>query len=404
MDKRLSFVEARKILLSAVRPVGTERVELSRCGGRILAQDLTVQENIPPFDRSPYDGFALRAADTAGAGKDTPVTLRILEEVPAGAVPKLAVVEGTASKVCTGTAIPQGADAVVMYENTRYDPVSVTIDFPVEKGSNIVRAGEDICRGSTLCRRGQRIDAGLAGALAAQGFDAPVVYQRPKVAVISTGSELVEADEIPGRGKIRNSNRSMLEAALKNMGCEPVYYGIVDDRVQDISDLLREALSQCHAVVTTGGVSVGEYDVTASAMAMAGAEILFRGVAMKPGMSCAYGVRDGRVICGLSGNPASALTNFYAVAAPALRALAGDGMPVPEEIDITLLDGYPGESRSARFLRGSLVIQDGKAGMSLSSRQGNVVISSAIGCNVMAVVPPGSGPVPAGTVLKGFLL
>ena len=404
MEKHISFVQARQMLLDVLDPVSTESVELSRSGGRVLAQDLSARENIPPFDRSPYDGFAFCAADTVGASKDTPVTLRILEEIPAGAVPTKKITEGTAAKVFTGSPIPQGADAVIMYEKTRYDPHSVTIDIPMESGSNIVRAGEDIQKGSILGRRGEPIDPGLAGTLAAQGISSPLVYRIPRVAVISTGSELAEASETPGPGKIRNSNRYMLEAALTALGCQPVYYGIAEDKVEGICRLLCRALEECDAVITTGGVSVGDYDVTADAMEMAGAKILFRGVGLKPGMACAYGIYKGKMLCGLSGNPASSMTNFYAVAVPALRRLAGHGVPLPEEIDVTLLDAYPSESRATRLLRGRLQLKEGKVCMSLASGQGNVVISSAIGCNVMAIVPAGSGPVPAGTTLKGFLL
>lgn len=404
MRNNPDYEQARELLLAAVQPVGTEPVPLSRCGGRVLAQDLTAREDVPAFDRSPYDGYALRAADTASASQDAPVTLRILEEIPAGGVPTKTVEPGTAAKVLTGAPIPPGADAVVMYEKTRFTRHTVTLSGPLRPGANIVRAGEDIRRGALLARRGEPIDPGLAGALAAQGAAEPLVYKIPQVAVLSTGSELVEADGLPGAGQIRNSNRYMLEAALRRLGCEPVYLGIAGDRIEEISALLERGLAACDAVVTTGGVSVGDYDVTPAAMEAAGAELLFQGVDMKPGMACAYGVRDGRLICGLSGNPASSLTNFYAVALPALKKLAGVREPLPREIRVTLPAGFDKKSPRPRFLRGRLTLEDGTARMELPKDQGNVVLSSAIGCNVMALVPAGSGPLSAGTVLKGFLL
>lgn len=404
METNLSCEKARQLLLAAVRPVDEESVALSLSGGRVLTRDLTAREDVPAFDRSPYDGFAVRAEDTANATADAPVTLRILEEAPAGAVPAWAVTAGTAVKVSTGTHIPQGADAVIMYEKTQFNKDSVTINHPVKPGSNIVRAGEDIRRDSILARRGERIDPGLAGTLAAQGIAAPLVYRRPNVAILSTGSELTEAGETPGPGQIRNSNRYMLETALTALGCEPRPLGIVGDRAEDIAACIQTALDRWDALVITGGVSAGEQDVTPEAMAMAGGEILFRGVDMKPGMACAYGVRAGKLLCGLSGNPASALTNFYAVAAPALRLLAGHRQPVPQEFDVELLDGFEKKSRCPRFLRGQLVLKNGRAAMALSPKQGNVVLSSAIGCDMMAVIPAGNGSVPAGTVLKGFLL
>lgn len=404
MLNKPSYEQARELLLSRVLPVETERVPLSQCGGRILAQELAALENIPPFDRSAYDGYALHAADTAAAANDAPVTLRILEEIPAGAVPTKPVRPGTAAKVLTGAPVPEGADAVIMYEKTEFTKDHVTLFEPVRPGDNVVRAGEDIQKGAGLARPGDLIDPGLAGALAAQGVSTPLVYQRARVAILSTGSELVEADAVPGGGKIRNSNRYMLEAALKQLGCEPVYLGIASDSVSDISARLDRGLLTCDAVVTTGGVSVGDYDLTPAAMEKAGAELLFRGVGMKPGMACAYGVRDGKLICGLSGNPASSLTNFYVVALPALKKLTGRRDCLPREFRAALLEGFEKKSPQTRFLRGKLELRDGAVCMHLPKNQGNVVLSSAIGCDAMAMIPAGSGPAAPGTVLKGFLL
>lgn len=404
MERNVSFERARQLLLEAVGPVGGETVPLSLCGGRVLAQDLTARENVPRFDRSPYDGFALRGEDTQGASPEEPVTLRILEEVPAGAVPIRTVEPGTAVKVFTGTPIPQGASGVVKFEDTAFDGGHVTLRRPVKPGSNLIRAGEDIRQGELLARQGTVIDPGLAGTLAAQGIATPQVFRTPKVGILSTGSELVEAEDTPGPGKIRNSNRAMLEAAITALGCQPVYLGIAGDRAEEIAAPIREGLDQYDALVITGGVSVGDYDVTPDAMAMAGVTLLFRGVDMKPGMACAYGVREGKPVCGLSGNPASALTNFSTIALPVLRRLAGHCAPIPRTILVTLRKGFGKKSPKTRFLRGKLVLEEGRVYMDLSAEQGNVVLSSAIGCDVMALIPAGSGPVPAGTVLEGFYL
>lgn len=398
------YERARERLLSNISPVDTERIPLSECGGRILAQDLIAQENIPAFDRSPYDGYAFRAEDTAFASPENPVTLKVLEEIPAGAVPTKKTETGTAAKVLTGAPIPQGADAVIMYEKTVFTDETVTLSAPVKAGSNIIYAGEDMRKGTVLANCGTVIDPGLAGTLAAQGEALPLVYKVPKVAILSTGSELVEANDIPEAGKIRNSNRYMLEAALSRLGCEPVYLGIAMDTVESISKLLIQGLVRCDAVITTGGVSAGDYDLTLAAMEAIGADILFRGVDMKPGMACAYGIKDNKPLCGLSGNPASALTNFYAVALPALKRLTGRRKFLPQEINVVLLDGFKKKSPVPRFLRGRLNLKDGAVCMELPEDQDNVVLSSAIGCDVMAVVPAGSGPIEAGAVLKGFLI
>lgn len=398
------YEAARNMLLTTVAAVETERIRLSECGGRILAQDLVAAESIPSFDRSPYDGYALRAADTLGASGKAPVTLRVLEEIPAGGVPAAAVTKGTAAKVLTGAPIPKGADAVIKYECTAFTKETVTVFSPLKCGENIIYAGEDVRKGDVLASRGEIIDPGTMGALAAQGVVTPLVYRVPKVGILSTGSELVDAGEVPAMGKIRNSNRYMLEAALTGMGCEPVWLGTAEDAVEKICVLLQRGLSECDAVISTGGVSAGDYDLTPDAMKKAGVDLLFRGVDMKPGMACAYGICNGKLVCGLSGNPASSVTSFYVVAAPALKKLMGYRDPVPQEIQVRLSHSFDKNSVKTRFLRGKLELKNGVACMAVPKNQGNVVLSSMIGCDMMAVIPEGSGPVRAGTVLRGFLL
>lgn len=404
MLKNPDYITARDLLLDAVSPVGTEQVGLAECASRILAQDLIAAENVPAFDRSPYDGYALYAADTIDASKENPVTFRILEEIPAGAVASARVAEKTAVKILTGAPIPEGADAVIMFEKTEFTDETVKIFAPLKSGDNIIYAGEDVKKGQILARKGDKIDPGTAGTMASQGVVTPEVYRIPKIGILSTGSELVEADAVPGPGKIRNSNRHTFEAVLKTMGCEPVYLGMAGDSAEDIAALIRHGLETCDAVISTGGVSVGDYDLTPDAMEMAGVTMLFQGVNMKPGMACAYGVYNGKLVCGLSGNPASSLTNFYAVTMPALKKLMGHQESLPEEISMTLLGGFRKKSPATRFLRGRLVLTNGTVALEIPKDQGNIVLSSTIGCNAMALVPAGSGPVPVGTVLKGFIL
>lgn len=404
MSKFISHIEARSRMLERVCPVDTEEVPLSRLSERILAQNVTARESIPPFDRSPYDGYAFRSEDTAQASQEAPVTLRILEEIPAGSVSHCPVTAGCAVKVLTGAPIPQGADAVIKFERTEFTAETVTIFSPCKSGSNIVRAGEDVHAGDPLAKAGTVIDAGLLGTLASQNIPAAPVYRVPKIGIISTGSELVELGSPRIPGKIYDSNRYMLCAAVSNLGLEPVLIGQAADNVPDILACIQQGLAQCDGLLLTGGVSVGDYDLTPDAMEQAGVEILFRGVDMKPGMACAYGVWQGKPVCALSGNPASAITNFHTIAAPVLRRLSGQSSCVPKEISVKLADGFRKKSPGTRFLRGILDLSDGTVRMRLPGGQGNVVLSSTIGCNVMAIVPAGSGPLPEGTELKGFLI
>lgn len=398
------YITARELLTEQVSAIDTEELPLSACCERILAGDLTATENIPPFDRSPYDGYAFRSEDTQSASRRSPVTLRLLEEIAAGALPSKAVTEGAATKILTGAPIPTGADCVCKFEDTEFSQTAVTLFRPYEHGENIVTIGEDVRKGALLAYRGTKIDAGLAGTLASQGIAKPLVYRRPRIGIISTGDEVVEADTPLPQGKIRNSNRHALEAALTREGMTPLYLGLGGDSVGAISALIEKGLALCDAIISTGGVSVGDYDLTPAAMEQAGAELLFRGVSMKPGMACAYGIKNGKLICGLSGNPAAALTNFYAVALPALKKLAGRRDFISNTFKITLKNEFKKKSSGTRLLRGTLDLSDGRAQMQLIQDQGNVVLSSMIGCDVIAVVPAGSGSLPEGTELEGFLI
>lgn len=404
MEKNADYKRARDILMDIVTAVERIQIPLEDSTGMVLAQALRARENVPSFDRSPYDGYALRAADSRGASVEHPIVLQVTEEIAAGAVPKKRVEKGMAAKVMTGAPIPEGADAVIMYEKTEFTETSVALTEEMHSGDNIVYAGEDMKKGEVLAAPGTVIDPGLAGTLAAQGVFYPRVYRNPRIGVIVTGNEIVDAQEAVPDGRIRNTNRYLLSSELEKMGCVSVYYGIAEDSADEIAKLVRKSLCECDAVLLTGGVSAGKYDLTPAAMEKAGVNLLVKNVNMKPGMACAYGEKDGKLVCGLSGNPASCITNFYAVVMPALRKLSGRKDCLPKESLVTLADDFGKKSRITRILRGRADLSDGTVKMRLSPSQGNAVISSSIGCDILAVVPAGSGCLGAGTTLKGFLI
>lgn len=404
MRERVSYETARALAAGAVTPVGEEQTALEDCAGRVLARELRAAADVPAFDRSAYDGYAFRAEDAEQAAADRPVVLRVTQEIPAGGMPRGEVRPGTAAKVLTGAPIPPGADAVVKYEDTRFTADRVELPRPARPGQNIVRAGEDVRAGAVLAQAGSLIDPGLAGTLAAQGLGQVWVRRVPQVGLLSTGSELVEAGEPLEPGKIYNSGRHALAAAIHSLGCRPVWLGRAEDGVEAIRERLEDGLERCDALVVTGGASRGSYDLTPAAMERAGAELLFRGVDFKPGMACAYAVGRGKLICGLSGNPAAALTNFHLAAAPALKKLAGRRDHLPREATVALAAPFPKASPMVRMLRGRLALERGRLELELSGGQGNVVLSSAAGCDMLAVVPAGSGPLPAGTELRGILI
>ncbi len=402
----LSCEEARKRLLQFTGPVGTEMIQLSDCLGRILAEDIRAAADVPDWPRSAFDGYAFRAEDTLSASPEAPVTLRILEEVPAGKVPETRLTEGTAVRILTGAMLPEGADSVEMFEKTEFTETSVTLFHPGRPGNNVVPRGEDAVRGQLLAAKGTKIDPGLMGVFASQGLREIPVFRIPKVGVISTGTEVVELGSVLPRGKIYNSNRALFEGELRKLGVRPVRVGIARDSVREIRELLELALDTCDAVLLTGGVSVGAYDLTGRAILEAGGEPLFSGVAMKPGKACFYAVRDGKMICALSGNPASAMTNYHAVAKAGLKRLCGwnQGDCFPAEIRVALKEDFPKKSKNERWVRGRLDLSDGTVRIDVPKQQKNSALSSTVGCDVMAVIPAGSGPLPAGTVLQGYLM
>ena len=404
MLERIPWDAARDLLLSRVGTTRQELVALDSCFSRILAVDLAADEDVPSFDRSAYDGYALRSQDVAGASREHPATLKITETIPAGTVPSMDVVSGTAAHLMTGSPIPRGADCVINFEATRFTEETVTLFQSLKPGANIVKKGEDVRAGTVLAPCGTCIDAGLAGTLAAQGIVQVPVFRRPRIGLISTGSEVVEAETVPAPGQSRNSSRSSFTALLEHEGCDVSYLGLCPDDASAIAGCIRKGLADCDAVLLTGGVSVGDWDLTPQAMETAGVDILLSGVDMKPGMACVYGFYGQIPVLGLSGNPASALTNFCACVLPSIRRLCGKSRVLPDEIQAECAEGFSKKSPSARFLRGRLSLDTGRAVFHTAAGQGNVMLASMIGCNAFCVIPAGSGPVQPGQLLSGFLM
>ena len=396
--------DAIRILVDSVSAVGPEEVDIGMAHGRILHEDIRSVENVPSFDRSPYDGYAFRAEDTKGASDDKPVILNVVGNIRAGQVACRELTKGCAIRLMTGALLPEGADAICKYEDTDYTDTTVAIKREYSSGENVIRAGEDIKEGSLLAKKGDMVDAGLTGTLASLGMLKLPVYRRPVAGIISTGDEVVDADCKPGAGKIRNSNRYTIAAALEGIGYDAVYLGRAGDDVEEIKEFILRGEEECDIIISTGGVSVGDYDLVPDAMESAGFKIPVRGVRMKPGMACAYGLKEGMVMLALSGNPASSLTNLQCICYPALRKLAGYREYEHKIIKMKLKNECRKAGKGTRFLRGKLEIIDGEAYLAAPGEQGNVVISSAIGCNAYGILTDVKAPVISGTSVDGFLV
>ena len=324
--KLLSFDEAKQLLEKSFspKPVGEEQVSISKAHGRVLAQDVVSSIDIPSFSRSTVDGYAVKAADTFGAGEDQPVSLRFCGHVAIGEAPKVTVEEGSAAEIVTGAPMPDGADSVVMVEQTTRRGDNVFVSRPVVVSENIMAAGSDIRKGETVLMRGRVLGSREIGVLAALGLTEAAVYRRPRVAVLSTGAEVVAPGEALPAGKIYDINAHTLSAAVLESGGEPVNFGIVPDKKDKLTAALEQALASADAVITSGGVSVGPKDFTPQVVDSLGKPgVIISGVAVKPGKPLTIAVVNGKPVFSLPGNPTSSLFMFNVFVRPILVRLAG---------------------------------------------------------------------------------
>jgi molybdopterin molybdotransferase len=322
----LEFEEALARVLAAVPAPTSENVLLNAAAGRVLAERIRSPLDLPSFDNSAMDGYALRAADAASAKPGAPVRLRLAGKVPAGEMFAGKVTAGTCVRLFTGSPLPLGADAVVMQEETRVEPNAtgeVLIQAPVEPGENIRWRAEDVKQGSTLAESGELLTAGRIGLLAAVGLTCVPVGRQPVVGLLATGSELQEPGLPLAPGRIYESNRLTLAAVLKRAGAVPVTFPLVADVLAATRNALVEAFDQCDAVVTSGGISVGEMDFIKHAFEQMGGELYFWKVAIKPGRPFAFGRYRSKLLFGLPGNPVSALVTFLLLVRPALLRWQG---------------------------------------------------------------------------------
>lgn len=331
--KLFSIEEAKKILMESFspKPIGLERVPLSEAHNRVLAEDVLAHMDVPPFHRSTVDGYAVKAINTFAAVEDRPITLRLLGRVNVGEPTGILVKDGTAAEIATGAPVPEGANAVVMLEYTLQKGNNVLIYRPVAKGENVMGASSDIREGETVLKRGQPLSSPEIGILAALSWTKVDVYQQPKVAVLSTGAEVVEPGKPLTPGKIYDINAYTLSAAVSECGGKPIYLGIVLDKVDLLKAVLKKALDSADIVVTSGGVSVGPSDVTPQVLNQLGKPgVIVCGVASKPGKPTTFAVVDGKPIFSLPGHPTSALLMFYQFVRPIIRSMAGR----PDEVSL----------------------------------------------------------------------
>lgn len=401
MKEHMDWRQMRDLLLAQVNPVPEQQLPLSQAVGKRLSRAVTAQWNVPPFDRSPYDGYAFCAIDTAGT---LPVTLDVQEEITAGQCPTKEVRPGTAAKILTGAPIPTGADCVTKFEETTFTKQQVTLYRAYRSGENVIRRGEDVLVGDVLAQPGQLLDAGLCGGLAAQGISKVWVHPAPKVGILTIGGELEESGTMPAYGKIPNANRAAFEAAIGLLGCEVEYLGTPGDDVEEIAQGVAKGLERCDLLLTTGGVSVGDYDLTPEGVKAAGCSLLGGNLALRPGGKSCFSCQAGKLVTSLSGNPASAMTCFYAVVAPVLRKLQGHPQPAWQEVTAYLTDTQKKVRPVERLLRGRLWTEGGSLYFTPAKQQGNGAVHALAGANAMAVIPANDSPMQKGEIVTVLAL
>ncbi|MBU0687099.1 MAG: molybdopterin molybdotransferase MoeA [Candidatus Margulisbacteria bacterium] len=308
--------DALKIILNNSKPLGTEAIALTAALGRVLAENIYSDVNIPPFNRSAMDGFAINF-------KDKSKIFTVIEDIPAGKVPEKTISSGKCARIMTGAMLPQGADKVVMVENTKQISHNKMQIVKAEKKSNVSLQGEDVKKGELILKKGTKIRAQEAAMLASVGKPTVKVLRQPKVAIISTGSELAEPSQTPKPGQIRNSNSSMLLVQLKRLGIEGIYLGIAKDNFTATKQLVSKGLAQADILILSGGVSVGDYDFVREVLEACGVKILFNKVAIKPGKPTVFGKYGDKTVFGLPGNPVSVLIIFDLFVVPAIDKIVG---------------------------------------------------------------------------------
>lgn len=398
----MSVEEALQRLLGSLGRVGEEEVGIAESYGRILAQDIVATCDMPPFDRSPLDGYAVRAADTLHASVERPVYLQVVETVAAGEVPRVPVTDGCATRIMTGAMMPDGADAVIMFEQTE-NPAQLServgIKRALRAGENVSRRGEEIAAGSVVARAGERINAGTIALLATFGYARVRVVRKPRVGLLATGIELVAVDQPLAPGKIRNSNTAMLAALITEAGGIPQVFPVLPDDPNGVKETLTAYTRDVDLLVSSGGVSVGDFDVITTLAGEAGVQLLFNRIAMRPGSPTTALLLSGKPVLALSGNPGACFVGFELFARPAVQKLGGRSDVAHRPIKARLGISYEKPCPHPRYLRGRLSEKDGVllALPDLNDKAGNLGTLKNSECLIL--IPPGGRGKQAGELV-----
>ena len=391
----ITVEKALETILAQIRVLGSERIDILGSRGRVLAEDIVSGLDVPPHDNSSMDGYAVRHTDIADAVADQPVQLKITGDLPAGYISREILQPGQALRIMTGAPVPQGADTVIMQENTTAQGSTVAILQGEKAGANIRRAGEDIKKGALLFPAGTVVRPAHIGIMASIKRAMVSVYQRPRVAILSTGDELVDIDGKLGPGKIVSSNSYSLMSLVAEAGGTPIMLGIA----RDTKDALRARLLEgLHAdiIISSGGVSVGDYDYVKDVLQELGADMKFWKVLMRPGQPLAFGVIGDKPAFGLPGNPVSAMVSFEQFVRPAMRKMSGHTKLFRRPIEAVAQQDVPGRPGRKFFVRCRLTQKDGQWFASTTGEQGSGILMSMAEASGLMAIPADVSGVSAG--------
>ncbi|WP_080872868.1 gephyrin-like molybdotransferase Glp [Oceanobacillus timonensis] len=410
VEKRqpIKVTEAIARVMNVAKTGSVEYVPIEASYGRFLGEHLIADHHVPPFDRSPYDGFAIRAMDTNHASRHSPAELEVAGEIGAGYVFERPVAAGETVRIMTGAQIPEGCDAVVMLEEVKEieknGNIYIQIKRNIQSGNNISFTGEDTKKDSLLTKKGTYITPGIVALLATFGYKNVPVAKKPKIGVIATGSELLEIDAPLVPGKIRNSNASMIQSQIIRAGGEPLYFGQFSDDLELCYNQVKNALDEVDMLITTGGVSVGDYDYLPDIYAKLGCNVLFNKIRMRPGSVTTVAEKDGKLLYGLSGNPSACFVGFELYTRPAIRTFLYSGTPFIQKatarLDADLLKPNPFD----RFVRGHIRYQHGQLVATPVGLDKSNVVSSLAEANILIQLPGGTSGYEAGRNVSVLLL
>lgn len=379
--------EAQRIVLVSTPTLGLEKISILDALGRVLGEDIVAERDNPPWNNSAMDGFAVRWEDIKQEHAiQKPVTLAVIEDVPAGKMPSKTVGAGQAIRIMTGAPIPKGADTVLKVEDTEHTPNSVRVFKPEQQGANIRPQGEDVTKGECIIAKGTQIRPGEAGMLAILAKSFVFVYQRPRVAILSTGDELADLDERFSEEKIINSNSYGIAAAVQEAGGIPFLLGIARDTPAALKEKISHGLT-ADILVLSGGVSMGDYDFTKTVFHELGAEMNFWKLAIRPGQPLAFGKIQGKLAFGLPGNPVSSMVTFEQLVRPAMLKMSGHltyGRPVLQAV---FQEKFSKRTDRRHFLRGVLTQEEGVFKVRTTGAQGSGILTSMVKANCLIDIP-----------------